>query len=424
MARADRHDWVTYCGSQYGQVGANLPEKASEGTDNAKRRLEEYDALKVSRLLARYHADGTCTMTVGLPKQAIAFGAFVKIEVLIPARLLRDPAAGTDELLSIAVAWPPSDSMSRERRSINVTQLSVTCGDQPISSAMFEIRPQATVVVVDPVELSRAPGDLVVTVVSPSLFFLEPGVFPFQRYILNLDVQIGMGAEKVIVYLDHGADISLRCRMDNSVYHSLAYGALSGGVRKIGFFERNTVLMRYRYGTSDRTAFQDLARPALMAALGALAGALTLMLLRRGQVELAAVAFALLLGPPFLQVFRGRGALYSSSDIVRSGASQRIGLVAASVYIPLFVIDLIVLTKGWHGLAWIYLNMVGMVIFVLAGVALLFLVNHQVIPRYFCDNCAKWIKWDKHSSLHLESRRTLCRECWVRGDVLRIEEGI
>ncbi|MDX6271741.1 MAG: hypothetical protein QOD28_2964 [Acidobacteriota bacterium] len=381
----------------------------------AVRRLEEFDFLQVNSKLREYCGKQAAKIHVVIPDYTSAYGSFIDIKVEIDdlQPVAERNGDGRLVLFSISVDWPPLQTAATERRPISVLSFSTIRGDVALRSATLEDNGRELMVTADSADLAQGEGPIVITLSTPSLYFLLPGSVPFQRHLLHFNLSVPTGVEKCLLHLDHSSKISLRCRKDNSEYQSLAYSTQSNYVRKITFFPQDQIKVRYYYGTNDDTQLIKVGSPLFAGGLSLLAGSLTIALINANLLDSAATTLALLILPPFLQLFPATSVLYPSSDISRFSVKNIIIGVVAALYVPLAVLSLLTLVRypQFRPIALRIDLLVGSLL-IIALLIYMILINQGVLQHYACDRCERRI-WRRHKAkLNLKTRQTLCRDCW------------
>lgn len=378
----------------------------------AIQKLEDYDTLRVSAKLKEYGLDVANRVYAVLPDHISSFGAFIDLRVEIDSFRPTHPDE-VGKLISISIDWPPSQAPVMTRHPINVTSFSVTKGDVPIQSAALVVHDADLSITAHLEELSATPGKLTICVSTPSLYFLLPGQEPFRRHLFNLNLTIYNGTDKTLLYLDHSAKVSLRCRKDNSEYQSLAYSVRSDQIRKITFFSANEIHVRHYFGLNQRPEFMRVVNPLYAAGISLLAGSITFALIQANFTDIAASAFALLILPPFLQVLSQRSLFYPSSDIMRLSVSTIVLFLVGTIYLPLLVATIAILVAfSQYRLIAQRTDLGAGLLLVGLATTYAFLLEQGLFQHYACDRCERRLWWRKRAKLDLDSRQTLCNECW------------
>lgn len=235
---------------------------------------------------------------------------------------------------------------------------------------------------------------------------------PFARSLLNFKLEFKRGPRRVICDLEHPSDLSLRTRVDNSNYHSLAYSEELAVLRKLTFFESRLIEIKWYWGTSNPDKLLRPALPLGSAAVSAFALALSLLLNRIGLEEFAATVFALALLPPAFGIFSQRLLFFPSADI------RRMSYTDMALYISLLVY-VIVFAFGITSLFYPSLLQYGVRVSLILGAITLALalfyflfVSMGTLQKYTCDQCERWIYLRSSAKLHVPTRKTLCNRCW------------
>jgi len=380
----------------------------------AAQRLEEYDFLKVSSKLQDYNIENSNRVFVVLPEYISTFGAFIELRVEIKSPNLAEGSGNVNEnLISVSIDWPPSQPSTLERRPVNVINFSVTKGKTALESASLIVSENELTILAERGELKSIPGEIKITLLSPSLYLLLPGIMPFQRHLLSLNLSIPCGQNKTILFLDHSSKISLRCRKDNSEYQSLAYSVDANQVRKITFFPLKTIKVKYYYGINDQSQFIKLAVPLYSVGLSLLAGSLALAFVQADLRNIAAPAFALLLLPPFLQLFSRSNIFYPSSDINRLTIENMILVLVTVIYLPLasFTIFTLIGHEQYRSLS-MKCDLIAGGALILSMIIYMLLIDQGVLQHFTCDSCERRIWLRRKAKLNLTSRKTVCQACW------------
>ncbi len=378
-------------------------------------RLEEYDFLRVARELNEYSQAGANRVHLTLPSTASLFGSFVSIRVEFqPDALIQSAQGDRRELLEAWIDWPPSRSGThRKRRGISVTRTHVTIGDSIVTGIEIQTLEDRTTFILPTGFPKTLSEPLVVEFSTPSVYFLLPGREPFSRSLLNLNLNLLAGADKTILYLDHPSVISLRARVDNSEYHSLAYAAEANAIRKITFFSGSSIRIRYFWGLNDAGRLMAPSVPLYASGVSLVAAAFTLALVEARLSDLASAVLAFALLPPFFQLLSQRRLMFPSADISRFSVDGWTALIALGLYVPLIALtglslaffpDLRLVLRG--------ANLALGVIFILSTVVYVLLVQNGFFQHYACDVCERRIWWRRGAHLHVSTRRTLCETCW------------
>lgn len=242
---------------------------------------------------------------------------------------------------------------------------------------------------------------------------VKSGMFDTWHLALGLEVP---GAEAILVGLSHPADIALRCRIDNSEYHSLAQGVGAETVRKLGFFPEGKAFLAYTYGSADERYFMSLARWPFAAAFGLIADGLTLAFAKVDHYDLASAALTIALLPPLAQLAMTRRTRYGSADIHERQPHRWLVFGPVLPYVVLTSLACLAITD-WTASTDVVqaLCYLSAVLNILLGAGVLTAVKQQAIPEHFCDGCGNRIVLRRQSALHRASRRTLCRRCFEEG---------
>lgn len=379
-------------------------------------KLEEYDFLRVSKLLSDYQQHAANRVSVRIPMVASLFGSFVSVRVDIDAQKGLQRALQPTALLEAWIEWMPAGQ--DERRVISVTEARAYADDKLLRSMRVTFSSgSAQFFLEDPADwaLAQTADRFIIEFVSPSIYFLLPERQPFTRSMLNLQLDISCGTGRTIFYLDYPVDMSLRCRNDNSEYHSLAYATDSNLVRKISFIPNRTIRQRLFWGTNDINKLMGPVTPLYAFGISLLTASFTLLLLEAGLQELGATVFALSLLPPYFQLISGKRIMFPSADIRRFSYDDWLLLLSLVIYLPLMVltalglilptIDKRTMTILDGGLGFVF------IIFLLLYILLL---GEGVFQHYACDTSEERIWLRRFAKLDLDTRRTLCNKCWAR----------
>ncbi|GAA3499951.1 hypothetical protein GCM10019016_070560 [Streptomyces prasinosporus] len=312
----------------------------------------------------------------------------------------------------LAVPLPVTSFDTTSRAPVVAEDLTAVSGDREVRIARRESRGRLRLVL-DGRDLQDSES-VRISLTTSSVLHLAAGDDAFRVWRLGLHCTVP-SADRVITELAHSPELSLRCRVDNSEYHSLAQSADADLIRKMGFHPGPTVSLKYLLGIHAASNFRALALPAFATSLGLLSGGYTLALLSAGHGDLAAVSLALTLTPPVLQAIKPGASFYRSADIHGRGAVFWISSFSVLAYLAGVLMMLVSVAYVPHTAADIQIAVYALGgASGLAGVAIVTAVHQQIIPPHFCDMCAKRIVWRRRSRLHLASRRTVCRACFAR----------
>ena len=380
--------------------------------DKIPQRLEEYDFLRVAQELDIYSREHANEISLMLPPTTALFGSFITVEIKIDgSKLPKNGGEDFVKILDIWLDWPPALSSEHfGQRAISITRLNAFGEKDSFETKISQDENKTSISCKIP---QKIPGGLRVSLSTPSCYLLLPGQSPFDRSLLDININLSVGARYSLVYLEHPTDISLRARVDNAEYHSLAYAAEKGGIRKISFFKSNEIHVRYFWGTNDIKKLTAPALPLYTGGVSLIAAAFTLALLNSNLSDLAATILAFALLPPALQLLSRQKLFFPSTDISKFSAADWLSLVSLVIYLPLITMTglyLIFVTSIRSTLEVINFTL-GIVLFLLGGLYIL-LLDGGVFQHYACDKCEKRIYWRKNTFLHIPTRRTLCLQCW------------
>lgn len=370
--------------------------------------VQAFDSTRVHDLLRDYARGNTAQVCVRILQGPLTYVGRVTITVDIPLR----PSQMRRRMVAaeLSVPLPASSLDSTSRRPVFAETLSAVSERREIRVYQRERRGRLRLIL-DGRQLRNAKS-VRVSLTTPSVFNLAVGDGAFRTWRLGLDCKIPL-ASKVVTVVEHSPELSLRCRIDNSEYHSLAQSADADLVRKVGFYPRSTVSLKYLFGNHASSSFRAVAFPAFAASLGLLSGGYTLALIAAGHGDLAAVSMALALTPPVLQAIKPEKGFYRSADIHGRGPAFWVYSFSVLAYLVGGLMTLAAVTDfprlrtAAQTLSYSLGGAAG-----LMGIGIVAAVQQQVIPPHFCDVCAKRIFWRRRSRLHLATRRTVCRPCF------------
>jgi hypothetical protein len=380
---------------------------AEEETAN----LQAYDGIRVHDLLDIYSTPTTATVRIEILETPATYVGTVKVEIVIP------PLSGTlPHWIDVAIVAVPLPLRSLEpvgEGPPRIDSLQAWHGDQPIPVRQSSSTEKLTLAV-EGRHLRGTRSPVTLSFTSASVYLLYGGDGALQTWRLGLDLDVPQ-ADSLLVKLDHSPELSLRCRVDSSEYHSLAQGVANGTVRKLGFYPGRPARIRYLFGAHSEALFRGLALFPFAGCLGLLAAGLTLALLAADLDDMAAVGLALALFPPVVQAIRPSGGFYRSADIRSRGPGFLVALLTVTIYVGATLFALVTITdlRSLRMLAEIICYAAGGVLGVLGSVILL-AVREQVLPPHYCDGCTKRLWWRRRSHLHWKSRRTLCGTCYKK----------
>jgi len=386
--------------------------------EKLSQRLEEYDFLRVAQELDTYSNANANEISLILPPTTSLFGSFITVEVIVDEKKLpKNSGNNFVKILDAWLDWPPTLSSEHfGQRAISITRLSARIEDESLEVKINQNKNKTSISCKIPKKIL---GDLKISISSPSCYLLLPGRPPFERSLLNINVDLVIGAHFSLMYLEHPVDISLRARVDNAEYHSLAYAAEQGGIRKISFFKSNEIRIRYFWGTNDTKKLTAPALPLYTGGVSLIAAAFTLALINSNLSDLASTVLAFALLPPALQLLSRQRFFFPSTDINRYSITDWLSLLSLFIYLPLIMLtglSLILIPSLRSTLGAIDFS-VGMFLFLVGGIYI-FLLDGGVFQHYACDKCEKRIYWRKNTYLHIPTRRTLCPQCWQSQNIL------
>ncbi|NES16565.1 MULTISPECIES: hypothetical protein [Micromonospora] len=332
------------------------------------------------------------------------------------------PAAAWTEIASLAVPLPLDALRPAGEAPPRVSGLTATRGGRAVRTSQASTGSRL-LVMASSRDLRHGDGPLQVSFTSASLLFLVGGDGALQTWRLGFSIELPP-ASRVIVNLEHSPELSLRCRVDSSEYHSLAQGVAQGTVRKIGFYPSGRADMTYLFGLHSESRFRSLAMLPFAGSVGLLATGLTIALMYAGYTDMAAVALALALAPPALQAARPSTGFYRSADIHSRGPAVWIFALSMAAYVPTTLFAILTLTDLSHlrRLSQSLCYSLG-VLLGLFGIGILVAVREQVLPAHYCDVCTHRLFWRRRSRLHWASRRTVCQGCFADIEAREQAEG-
>lgn len=383
---------------------------SSPVSSDLSANLQRFDGIRVHDLLHEYAERGAAVVRLRVADAPATYvgTVHVDIDMPVPARS-RSPWT---PLVELAVPLPLDALRATGTAPPRVTDLSVTGGGRALST-----RPVTTdsclVVQVPSRELRGVPGRLHITFTSASLFFLVGGDGVLQTWRLGFAVRTA-SVPRTVINLEHSPELSLRCRVDSSEYHSLAQGVGPGTVRKIGFYPSGRAEITYLFGLHSESRFRNLAMLPFAGCVGLFSSALTIALVFGGYTDMAAVTLALALAPPVLQAVRPSTGFYRSADIHSRSPGAWIFATSIALYAPatlfavLTITDLSELRRVSQVVCYAFGVLLG-----LLGTAILVAVREQILPPHYCDVCTTRLIWRRRSRLHRASRRTVCQRCFA-----------
>lgn len=381
--------------------------------DKLSHRLEEYDFLRVAQELDTYSNANANEVSVLLPSTASLFGSFIRVEVKINGDKLPLKAGSANfiQVMEVWLDWPPMSPSERfDQRAISITNVSAVTESDNLDVRISQNQNKTLIGCKVPRKKSRY---IKISFASPSCYLLLPGRSPFERSLLNININLLLGSQYTLMYLQHPVDISLRARVDNAEYHSLAYAAEQGGIRKISFFKSNEIHVRYFWGTNDTKKLAAPALPLYTGGTSLVAAAFTLALINSNLSDLASAVLAFALLPPALQLLSRQRFFFPSTDISRYSIADWLSLLSLTIYLPLIILtSLSLVLFPALRLTLEALDLYTGIILFLTGGMYIFLLDGGVFQHYSCDKCEKRIIWRKNAYLHIPTRRTLCRQCW------------
>ena len=372
--------------------------------------LENYDAIRVTDLLSTYAAGPRALVRITLPSEAFFYGSFVEVRfTLSPLSRASACSGATVKLAECAADW--SEIGGAPCTPVNVTSAEAWVGTVA-ARVLIRTTPGSTGIWLVLPESYVDSDPVVVRLVTPSVYRLLAERVPFRRTLLSLRAWFPENIVCGQVFLSHPKTLSLRCRRDNSEYHSLAYGAENGHVTKITFFPSSCVEMRYYFGSNETRVLMAPAVPIYATAMTTIAMGLAALLARGGQGDIASAAFALALVAPFFRVWTGRLILFPSADIHRSDLTLVALIISVTAYC--FTLSLTVASfLIWRAAAAVAtVDFLAGLAFLAAALGYTVLVRGGVLQHYACDRCGERIRLRRLAFLHRPSRRTVCRRCY------------
>lgn len=370
--------------------------------------VQTFDSVRVHDLLRSYADTNAAKMLVRVLEGPLTYVGSVAISIDLP--LQQSSISRRTVAAVLSVPLPLSSLETTAHGPLVVESLSAVSDTRKVRIHHEELQGRLRLIL-DGRDLRRAKS-VRIDMTTSSVLNLAGGDGPFRTWRLGVDCEIPM-ATRVIVTLEHSPELSLRCRIDNSEYHSLAQSAGTGFVRKIGFYRNSAVSLKYLFGAHASSSFRAVAFPAFAASLGLLAGGYTLALLAAGHEDLAAVSLALAATPPVLQAIKPSGEFYRSADIHVRGPSFWLYSVSVMAYLIGVILVLAAITSApdlsptVQALSYILGATTGTL-----GLCIIAATQQQVIPPHYCDMCTRRIIWRRKSRLHLATRRTVCRPCF------------
>lgn len=383
---------------------------SSPASSDVTANLQRFDGIRVHDLLHEYTERRAAVVHLRVVDAPATYVGTVHVDIDVPV-----PARGRSAwtpLVKFAVPLPLDSLRATGTAPPRVAALTISGGSRTIGAR--QVTTDSCLIVEAPTrELRGLSGSLRVSFTSASLFFLMGGDGVLQTWRLGFSVE-APSASRMIINLEHSPELSLRCRVDTSEYHSLAQGVGPGTVRKIGFYPYGRGELSYLFGLHSESRFRNLAMLPFAGCVGLLASALTIALVYGGYTDMAAVTLALALAPPVLQAVRPSTGFYRSADIHSRSPGAWIFTISIILYVPaaLFAIvtitDLTELRRVSQVLCYAFGVLLG-----LLGTAILLAVREQILPPHYCDVCTARLIWRRRSRLHRASRRTVCETCFA-----------
>ena len=382
------------------------------------RRLERYDHLRVTDLFLQYGTQ-IHRVYISLPSVPALFGAFVDVRAeIVPTPPAAQPSAtpGPVEVLSISIEELARDNVPCQR-GVSVIGLKATQGSRGISAttAMSDMSTK----VLCPPEVLDCADCLVVEFSTPCIYSSLPEREPFARSLLSFNLDLWPKL-RTVLFVGYPAGVSLRGRIDDALYQSLALATSDGTVQKISFFEQPPLDVKWFFGTNVTQRLFSPIAPLFEVSVSLLAEGFTLALVKAGLNELASAVFALGLLPPFIKIFSRREFFAFSSDIRRLSWADISILVSYLIYVPLTVLTCDFLLSGWSAALEMRKIDFGCALASLLACLLYYVaVQCGVLQRYVCDRCGRGILWRLQAKLDVQSRRTMCASCWHELQIAR-----
>jgi hypothetical protein len=370
--------------------------------------VQAFDSVRVHDLLRSYADTNATKMLVRILEGPLTYVGSVAISIDIPIRQSSVSRRTVAAVLSVPLPLPSLETTSHG--PLVVENLSAVSGTREVRIHQQESQGRLRLIL-DGRDLRRSKS-VRIDMTTSSILNLAGGDGPFRTWRLGIECEIPL-ATRIIATLEHSPELSLRCRIDNSEYHSLAQSAGVSFVRKVGFYANSNVSLKYLFGAHASSSFRAVAFPTFAASLGLLAGGYTLALLAAGHGDLAAVSLALTATPPVLQAIKPTGGFYRSADIHVRGPSFWIYSVSVTTYLAgvFFVLVAITdrpdLSRTVEAVSYALGAAIGVL-----GLCIVAATQQQMIPPHYCDTCARRIVWRRKSRLHLTTRRTVCRPCF------------
>lgn len=381
---------------------------SSPVSSDLSANLQRFDGIRVHDLLHEYAERGAAVVRLRVVDAPPTYVGTVHVDIDMPV-----PARGRGPwtpLVELAVPLPLDALRPTGTAPPRVTDLSVTGGGRLLSTRQVTTD-SCLLVQVPSREVRGIPGKLHITFTSASLFFLVGGDGVLQTWRLGFAVR-ATSVPRTVINLEHSPELSLRCRVDSSEYHSLAQGVGPGTVRKIGFYPSGRAQITYLFGLHSESRFRNLAMLPFAGCVGLFSSALTIALVYGGYTDMAAVTLALALAPPVLQAVRPSTDFYRSADIHSRSPwifAMSIALYApATLFAVLTITDLSELRRVSQVVCYAFGVLLG-----LLGTAILVAVREQILPPHYCDVCTTRLIWRRRSRLHRASRRTVCERCFA-----------
>ncbi|BDH04092.1 hypothetical protein HEK131_13190 [Streptomyces seoulensis] len=374
--------------------------------------VQAFDAVRVHDLLRDYGRHNAARVRMRIAPGPLTYAGRVDMTLDIPlrSRPLQVSTGRRVVIAEISVPLPVSSLEQTSRGPVIAENVSAVSRGREMKVHQEESWGRL-VISVDRRRL-RGLDSVRLSLTTSSVMNLAGGQGPFKTWRFGVELRIP-SAERVITVFEHSPELSLRCRRDDSEYHSLAQSADVDLVRKLGFHPSADLSVLYLFGDHAASSFRAVAFPAFAASLGLLSAGYTAALLKAGHGDLAAVSLALALVPPVIQTIKPGKSFYRSADIHVRGLDFWVQSFVISAYFVGVLMLLIGITylPALTSLAQALSYYLG-VATGLTGIAIVTAVQQQIIPTHLCDVCVRRIVWRRRSRLHMASRRTVCKECF------------
>lgn len=371
--------------------------------------LEEFDFQKNQEMLYTYTVEVNSNFIyLNLPRDLTTFSAYTSVKTVISTPNLKNEE-GYIQLIAI------SNSSKSPKSYIYPEKIKIHRNGKKLIKSKVKVEENITYICSKYNETIKEKGPITIEFLTPNCLYMKKQIEPFNLYVLDISINICSKVDKTIVYLDHNSNISLRCRKDNSEYHSLAYNLQdkSRKLRKITYFNTQKIKIEYTFGRANNLDFHRIIFPFYSVGIGLMIGFLIIFFILNNLTEYSTRIFILFLLPPFVELLRRERIIYTSADIRHADLSFSIKIMALIVYLPLLFFTILSLNPNYHFISLVmYLNLIFSLVFILSAICYNVLIENGFFKNYCCDICQKKIHWRKQAKLVLETRKTVCINCF------------